>query len=63
MKKVLQTMSLKGPNKAVKPFAHGSLGHSALRARSGMASPLIPEQVLHAGRRLPWRCMYMVKVT
>jgi hypothetical protein len=54
MKKVLQTMSLKGPNK-LKPFACGSLGRSALRTRSGMAAPLLPEQLLHAERRLPWR--------
>ena len=46
-------------NKAVKPFACGSLGRSALRACSGMASPLLPEQSLHAERRLPWR--YKVK--
>ena len=32
-----------------------SLGHSALRACSGMASPLLPEQPLHAERRLPER--------
>ena len=43
------------PNKAVKPFACGSLGRSALRACSGMASPLFPEQSLHAERRLPGR--------
>jgi hypothetical protein len=55
MKKVLQTMSLKGPNKAVKPFACGSLGRSSLRTRSGMAAPLLPEQLLHAECRLPWR--------
>ena len=42
-------------NKAVKPFACGSLGRSALRACSGMASPFFPEQPLHAERRLPWR--------
>jgi len=42
-------------NKSVKPFACGSLGRSALRACSGMASPLLPEQALHAERRLPWR--------
>ena len=43
------------PNKAVKSFACGSLGRSALRACSGMASPLLPEQPLHAERRLPGR--------
>ena len=32
-----------------------SLGHSALRACSGMASPLLPEQPLRAERRLPGR--------
>ena len=48
-----------GANKAVKPFACGSLGRSALRACSGMASPLLPEQALHAERRLPWR--YVLK--
>jgi len=42
-------------NKSVKPFACGSLGHSALRARSGMASPLLPEQPLRAECRLPGR--------
>ena len=42
------------PNKAVKPFACGSLGRSALRACSRMASPLLPKQSLHAERRLPW---------
>jgi hypothetical protein len=42
-------------NKTVKPFACGSLGRSALRACSGMASPLLPELALHAERRLPWR--------
>ncbi len=44
-------------NKAVKSFAFGSLGHSALRTCSGMASPFLPEQVLHAECRLPWRYM------
>ena len=43
------------PNKSVKPFACGSLGRSALRACSGLASPFLPEQALHAERRLPWR--------
>ena len=43
------------PNKAVKPFACSSLGRSALRACSGMAWPLLPEQSLHAERRLPGR--------
>ena len=42
-------------NKAVKPFACGSLGRSALRARSRMASPLLRDQSLHAERRLPGR--------
>ena len=46
------------PNKSVKPFACGSLGRSALRACSGMASPLLPEQPLHAERRLPGRYMH-----
>ncbi len=32
-----------------------SLGHSALRTCSGLASPLSPEQALHAECRLPWR--------
>jgi len=44
-------------NKAVKPFACGSLGHSALRACSGMASPFFPDQALHAECRLPRRYM------
>ena len=44
-------------NKSVKPFACGSLGRSALRTCSGMASPLLPEQALHAERRLPGRQM------
>ena len=43
------------PNKAVKPFAYGSLGRSALRASSGMVAPLFPDQSLHAERRLPGR--------
>ena len=43
------------PNKAVKPFAYGSLGRSALRARSRMAMPLLRDQSLHAERRLPGR--------
>ena len=43
------------PNKAVKPFACGSLGRPALRACSGMASPLLPDQALHTERRLPGR--------
>ena len=43
------------PNKAVKPFACGSLGRSALRTCSGMAAPFCPEQALHAERRLPGR--------
>ncbi len=42
------------PNKAVKPLA-SSLGHSALHACSGMASPFFPEQALHAECRLPGR--------
>ena len=45
----------RSPNNSVKPFACGSLGRSALRACSGMASPLLPEQVLRAERRLPGR--------
>ena len=44
-----------GHNKAVKPFACGSLGHSALRTCSGMASPLFPDQALRAECRLPGR--------
>ena len=43
------------PNKSVKPFACGSLGHSALRTCSGMASPLLPELALRAECRLPGR--------
>lgn len=43
------------PNKAVKPFACGLIGRSALRACSGMASPFLPDQSLHAERRLPGR--------
>ncbi len=43
------------PNKAVKPFACGSLGRSALRTCSGMASPFLPDQSLRAERRLPGR--------
>ena len=42
-------------NKAVKPFACGSLGRSALRACSGMASPFLPDQSLRTERRLPGR--------
>jgi hypothetical protein len=42
-------------DKAVKPFACGSLGRSVLRACSGMASPLLPEHSLRAERRLPGR--------
>ena len=45
----------KMPNNTVKPLACGSLGRSALRACSGMALPLLPEQALHAERRLPGR--------
>ncbi len=45
----------KKSNKAVKPFACGSLGRSALRACSGTASPFLPEHSLHAERRLPGR--------
>ena len=44
----------KTTNKSVKPLA-SSLGRSALRTCSGMASPLLPEQALHAERRLPGR--------
>ena len=44
----------KTPNKAVKPLA-SSLGHSALRTCSGMASPFFPEQALRAECRLPGR--------
>jgi len=47
-------MKKEKPNKAVKPLA-GSLGRSALRACSGMASPLLPDQPLLAERRLPGR--------
>ena len=43
------------PNKAVKPFACGSLGRSVLRACSGMASPFLPDQSLRTERRLPGR--------
>ena len=43
------------PNKSVKPFACGSLGHSVLRTRSAMASPLLPEQALRTECRLPRR--------
>ena len=32
-----------------------SLGRPALRACSGMAAPLLPDQSLHAGRRLTGR--------
>ena len=32
-----------------------SLGRSALRTCLGMATPLLPEQALHAERRLPGR--------
>jgi hypothetical protein len=39
----------------VKPFACGSLGRSALRACSRMASPFSSNQSLHAERRIPWR--------
>lgn len=45
---------MKAHNKAFKPLA-SSLGHSALRACSGMASPFLPEQSLHAERRLTRR--------
>jgi len=45
-------------NQAVKSFAYGSLGRSALRTCSGMASPLLPDQALHAERRLPWRYVW-----
>ena len=43
------------PNKAVKSFACGSLGRSALRICSRMAPPFLRDQLLHAERRLPWR--------
>jgi len=46
------------PNKAVKSFACGSLGRSALCACSGMASLFFPEQALHAERRLPGRYVH-----
>ena len=49
------TNSGEGSNKAVKPFACGSLGHSALRACSRMATPLLRDQALHAECRLPGR--------
>ena len=42
-------------NKSIKPFACGSLGHSALHTRSGMATPLLPGQVLRTEYRLPRR--------
>ena len=48
-------MSKKMPNNSVKPFACGSLGRSALRACSRMASPLLRDQPLRAERRLPGR--------
>ncbi len=48
-------MAVISPNKTVKSFACGSLGHSALRTYSGMALPLLPEQALHAECRLPRR--------
>ena len=51
---LVMSSSTMAPNKAVKPLA-SSLGRSALRACSGMASPLLPEQSLHAERRLPGR--------
>ena len=43
-------------NKAVKPFACGSLGHSVQSACLGMASPSLPEQALCTECRLLWRC-------
>ena len=52
---LIQFCAMKNANNAVKPFACGSLGRSALRTCSGMASPFFPEQALHAERRLPWR--------
>jgi hypothetical protein len=39
-------LSKEKANKAVKPFACGSLGRSALRACSGMAPPFPPDQAL-----------------
>ena len=39
----------------IKPFASGSLGRSALRTCSGMASPILPDEMLHADRRLSGR--------
>jgi len=42
-------------NKSVKAFACGSLGRSALRACSGMASTLLPDQPIRAERHLPGR--------
>lgn len=42
-------------NNAVKPFACGSLGRSALRVCSRMASPVLRDQPLLAERRLPER--------
>ncbi len=51
----LSAMSGASPNKSFKPLAYGSLGHSALRTCSGMASPLFPEQALRAECRLTWR--------
>lgn len=41
-------------NKAVKPLA-SSLGHSALRTCSRMASPFLRDQLLRAECRLPGR--------
>ena len=43
------------PNKAVKPFACGSLGRSALRTGLRVASPSSRNPVLRAERRLPGR--------
>jgi hypothetical protein len=46
---------MKTPDKAVKPFARGSVGRSALRTSARMASPLLRDQSLRAERCLPWR--------
>ena len=43
------------PNKTIKPIVCDTLGSSALRAYSGMASLLFPEQALSIEFRLPGR--------
>ncbi len=54
-KKVKRFEKQAPPNKAFKPFAYGSLGHSALRTCSVMPSAFWPEQALRAECRLTWR--------